>query len=142
MSIDVRRWIEVPHFIFLNARKHAGRQQYLAAPDELDPDARLFVSPDLTAGFAIQPDNELTQVFNYGPKGQGAAAVRAAITLGANHLNCFDGYLTGYYERLGFTEVERVPFDPALAPEDWSSDDGTPDVVFMARTPLSTEKEI
>lgn len=143
MTLQVGRWVSVPREVFTAARAGAKRRTFMAPMDELDPDAELVVSRDLTAGFAIQPDGELTQVFNHGRPGQGRHAVRAAIQLGANHLNCFDGFLVRYYRSVGFAEDYRVPFDDSLAPEGWDYEqDGRPDVVFMSRTTQASTKEI
>lgn len=88
---------------------------------------------DERAGFAITQDRELVCLHNYTDiAGLGKLMVYAALWLGANHLNCFDGYLVQYYRQFGFAEYWREPFDRSLAPADWRYDDhGTPDVVFM-----------
>lgn len=86
-----------------------------------------YVAEDGRSGYG------LVQVFDDGPteligvfsdvKGRGDEIVEDAIFHGANTLDCFDGYLPGFYERHGFTEVNRVP--------NWTP--GEPDVVFMER---------
>jgi len=81
---------------------------------------KTFLSYDGLSGFAIKPDGELTAVFS-AVKCRGEALVAEAISLGASHLNCFDGYLTALYGKAGFQETKRVP--------NWNI--GGPDVVFM-----------
>lgn len=83
---------------------------------------KLYLAKDgkkVTGGFFIL-DGELRGVFT-NVKGIGNWLVQWAIREGAKRLDCFDGYLTGFYQRLGFTEVKRV--------ENWAH--GGPQVVFM-----------
>lgn len=74
-----------------------------------------------THGFVVRADCELTNVFSVNP-GHGDEIVTRALAAGATHLDCFDGYLPGFYARHGFVETSREP--------NWT--DGEPDVVFMA----------
>lgn len=71
-------------------------------------------------GFAIQADGELVAVYSR-VAGQGANIMQAAISLGANRLDCFDGYLVEFYSKHGFIETDRAA--------NWTA--GEPDVVFM-----------
>ena len=73
-------------------------------------------------GFAIDDTGELTSVFSIN-KGNGAAIMKSAIDNGAQHLDCFDGYLTTFYKKYGFLEVDRQ--------ENWTA--GQPDVVYMRK---------
>ena len=73
-----------------------------------------------SAGFAVRPDGELVYVFST-VKGQGDVIVRAAIARGADHLDCFDGYLPGLYSRNGIARITSLP--------NWTP--GGPDVVYM-----------
>lgn len=73
------------------------------------------------AGFAIRADGELVYVFST-TRGMGARLVAAAISRGATHLDCFDGYLVTLYTRGGFHRVTSLP--------NWT--DGAPAVVYMA----------
>ena len=71
-------------------------------------------------GYAISDTGELTSLYST-YKGQGEELVLDAILNGATNLDCFDGYLTDFYSKLGFVEVFRQ--------ENWT--EGGPDVVFM-----------
>ncbi|AWD90589.1 hypothetical protein [Pseudomonas phage Njord] len=73
----------------------------------------------LTGGFLIL-DGELKGLFSL-KQGIGSWLVGWAVKEGAKRLDCFDGYLTGFYKRAGFTEVRRV--------ENWAH--GGPQVVYM-----------
>lgn len=74
------------------------------------------------AGFGVTHDGSLVAVFNQtGYKGLGSALVSLAIAFGATNLDCFDGKLVSFYQRLGFEEYKRVPnYNPQA-----------PDVVYM-----------
>ena len=91
------------------------------------------MSDDGKAGFAINPDGDLQNVFRNegGVKGAGRAAVEEAISKGATTLDAFDGFLPSLYGDLGFVETGRMHFDPEHAPEDMPEGE-TPDVLFMA----------
>jgi len=73
-------------------------------------------------GFAVSLSGELTSVFS-AIKGNGDKILSNAVILGANNLDCFDGYLVSFYERHGFKEVRREA--------NWTA--GAADVVFMER---------
>jgi hypothetical protein len=83
--------------------------------------ASVFLTADANTGYAIKASGELVGVFST-IKGRGDAIVSDAILNGANALDCFDGYLPGFYARFGFVETARVA--------NWTP--GEPDVVFMA----------
>lgn len=84
--------------------------------------ARTFLAADGRAGVAVTPTAELVNLFNGSDiKGLGHDLVETALSVGAHHLNAFDGPLTGFYERHGFRVVRREA--------NWSP--GRPDVVFM-----------
>lgn len=93
-----------------------------SAPDSLPRDASYFLSQDGRSGFGVKDDGDLIAVHSV-TRGQGAAIVWAAIRQGATTLDCFDGYLPGFYARFGFRETRREA--------NWTA--GEPDVVFMAR---------
>jgi len=73
-------------------------------------------------GFIVKRDGELIALFSM-VRRSGDELVRQAVERGADRLDCFDGYLTGFYGRNGFMEVNRVA--------NWTP--GQPDVVFMQR---------
>jgi hypothetical protein len=98
--------------------------------------ARLFLTADETAGYAIYPDGELGSVFRNadGVKGAGYEGTLQGAHQGAQWLNVYDlPKLRGTYEQAGFVEVARLRWDPAYAehlPAHISAQE--PDVVFMA----------
>lgn len=79
------------------------------------------LSLDGLSGYVVRPDGELVYVFSR-VAGRGSAMVTRAVTRdGATYLDCFDGYLTGFYARHGFVEYKREA--------NWTV--GEPDVVYM-----------
>lgn len=127
--------------------RRVGETVHLYGEDEY-AGMRTFLSADGSAGYAIKPDGDLVSVFNVGGPGGGKKALRSAIQRGATKLDAFDEIaptfaigktdprdtqknLPRFYERFGFREVGRDPWDPQYAPEGWQG--GTPDVVYMER---------
>jgi hypothetical protein len=97
-----------------------------------------YLSTDGKTGFAIKEDGDLVSVFNNGGvKGAGKVAIKTAIQQGASKLDCFDGFLPGYYSSFGFKEKERMKkermkWDDQYAPPNWDYQNyNRPDVVFM-----------
>jgi hypothetical protein len=91
-------------------------------PEEMPSEARYFLTSDFGSGFGVTNDGTLIGLFSL-VKGRGEDMVwDAVLHYGAAKLDCFDGFLPGYYKRFGFFETERVP--------NWTA--GEPDVVFMA----------
>jgi len=88
---------------------------------EITDDRKFYLSSDNCSGYAIGYDGELTSLFST-VKGRGDQLVNLAIEDGANHLDCFDGYLVGFYRKHGFMESRRET--------NWTQ--GEPDVVYMA----------
>ncbi len=86
--------------------------------------ASCFLTPSRRSGFVVTPSHELVGVFSL-VKGRGDDIVQHAVRVGADHLDCFDGYLTRLYARNGFVETRREP--------NWTA--GEPDVVFMRLAP-------
>lgn len=86
---------------------------------------RLFMLDGHDAGYALKSDGEFVNLFNNGPreqtKGAGPWLVLHAIEQGATHGDHFDGFLTGFYRKLGWKETKRE--------KNWTP--GGPDVVFM-----------
>ena len=67
----------------------------------------LYLSDDEFSGFGIvRKTMELVNVFSL-KKGRGKDLLKSAISLGANNLDCFDGYLVDFYKSQGFT-TDRV----------------------------------
>ncbi len=106
---------------FTYAREVSPRiEEYTSAWDGRE--ASFYLHADARSGFAITPDGELCLLFSLVP-GRGNDMMERAVWFGANHLDCFDGYLPGLYARHGFVEIWREP--------NWTP--GGPDVVYMAR---------
>jgi GNAT superfamily N-acetyltransferase len=122
---------------FIAARGASKRPSFLTSSSAEDlASHRLFLSPDKTVGYAIDPKGDLQNVFNNGgPKGSGRAAVDHAIANGATTLDAFDGYLPNLYAQHGFEAYGRMPFNREYAPPGWDyAAHGEPDVVFMRHT--------
>lgn len=79
---------------------------------------RLFKLNGYNIGFALKKRdgkyNEIVAVHNNEPdiKNIGKELMRAAIDNGGCYLDHFDGYLSQFYQSLGFEEYERDKFDP------------------------------
>lgn len=79
------------------------------------------VALDGRSGYCVRSNGDLVYVFSL-EKGRGDAMLAKALQDGAETLDCFDGYLPGFYARHGFVEYAREA--------NWTA--GGPDVVFMA----------
>lgn len=91
-----------------------------SSPDELDPDARWFLSDDGLSGFGIKYDGHAVGLFSLA-RGRGDLLVERAKSYGGVSLDCFDGYLTDLYQRHGFVVTRREA----------NHEEGGPDVVWM-----------
>lgn len=80
----------------------------------------LYLSGDGLSGFGIR-QGELINVFS-SVQGRGDSLVKMAKILGANHLDCFNGYLVSFYQKAGFIEYKREA--------NWI--EGEPSVVYMS----------
>ena len=121
------KYLQLPYSYFKNfyakARYESQRIAEATSPaDELDAATTYYISNNGRSGYGIQPDGTLIAVFSL-DKGQGRELVRSATGNGAYKLDCFDGYLVGFYEAQGFRILERCA--------NWTQ--GEPDVVFMTR---------
>lgn len=81
-----------------------------------------YLSKDHKSGFAIHKTKlEIVNVFSL-VKGRGKAMLKQAVKkYKFLKLDCFDGYLPGFYGSAGFSETARFA--------NWT--EGEPDVVFM-----------
>lgn len=117
-------------FIIAVSAAHGARKGAVTAGDMLSPpdaqylrSSKKFLLAGGKAGFVVSKEGDLQQVFNNSDvRGIGAGMVRHAIAHGAKTLDCFDGFLPGYYARFGFVESHREA--------NWIP--GGPDVVYMA----------
>lgn len=72
------------------------------------------------AGFAIKNDGDIVSVHNNsGVAGIGSLLIKAAIKHGGNKLDHFDGFLTGFYSKLGFKLVSSDEWNDDYAPSNW-----------------------
>lgn len=92
-----------------------------------------FMVGGVDAGVTVTDDGEITGLFNDSPiSGLGEVLLYKAIDEGGDHLNCFEGFLSEWYEDYGFEIVNRIPWDDEYAPRGWDYDKfGRPDVVEM-----------
>jgi len=71
-------------------------------------------------GFAIKSDGDIVSVHNNsGYSGIGIPLMKAAIKLGGKKLDHFDGFLTGFYKKLGFKVVGSEAWNDDYAPSSW-----------------------
>ena len=86
-------------------------------------EATYLLTADDLSGYVVRDTGELVGLFSLA-RGRGNALVAEAVANGADHLDCFDGYLPTLYARHGFREVKREA--------NWTP--GGPDVVYMQYT--------
>ena len=122
---------------FINARDKSTKSAFLShiTPDDIK-DHNIILSKDHTVGALVSPTGDIQNVFNNGgPKGAATEVMIEAIARGGKTLDCYRGFLPGYYSTFGFSEVGHMKFNREYAPPDWNYDKyGEPDVVFMALT--------
>jgi hypothetical protein len=102
-----------------------------------DPDTKLFMAPDGSAGAAVTADGDLVSVFKVPGSTADIAGILSEASQHAKTLDAYDinGFLPTLYSAFGFRPVARVRFNDEYAPSGWSYDDfGRPDVVLMAKT--------
>lgn len=97
------------------------RQSTTASADILDDQTAYYLSPDSKSGFGVGVDGTLIGLFSL-VKGRGRDLMAFAHSVGAWRLDCFDGFLPGFYKSLGWVETRREA--------NWTP--GGPDVVYMA----------
>ena len=124
---------------FLAAVSANARPGFLSEHSEEDlARSRVFLSDDGKAGYMIDPEGDLQNVFRNpgGVKGAGREAVKQAVEHGAVTLDCYDGFLPGLYTKEGFQVVGRMKWVDEFAPADWDYEAyGRPDVLFMSYSP-------
>jgi hypothetical protein len=120
-----------------------GAQVSILSPEDY-ANARLFLTPDGKAGFAILNGNELVSLFNHRDspyRGVSASLVMLGVQEGGRKWENFDTYLSKIYKRLGFKEVGRYPWDEELKVSDWDYEtykkwnNGRPDYLEMEYDP-------
>ena len=114
----------VKHTNFVSARNglSKAKKKYVTqyTPEQMrEQELKPFLASDKKSGFAISSTGELVSVFSLNDNG--LKLVQAAIGQGAIRLDCFDGYLPGFYSKSGFREYKREA--------NWTA--GGPDIVYM-----------
>jgi hypothetical protein len=72
-------------------------------------------------GFALKKDGDIILVHNNsGIGGVGIKLMEKCIEFGGKKLDHFDGFLTGFYKKIGFSFDENYVFNPEYAPENWN----------------------
>ncbi len=107
---------------------------------------KLFKVEDLDIGFALKKSeqtgkhDEIVAVFNNEPSvsGVGNDLMKQAIRQGGCFLDHFDGYLSSFYEKLGFVEYKRDEFDPQYDKDgSFRNKYGDSDVIYRKHTNCS-----
>lgn len=118
---------------FSKALYKSSRKSYLSeySLDEFK-DMTTYKVVGYDIGYAIKNDGDIVSVFNNSNvRGVGKELVKSAIRNGGTKLDHFDGYLSGFYEELGFKEYMRYKWDDQYAPKDWDYEkNGRPDVIM------------
>lgn len=84
-------------------------------------DFNLFKVSGYDIGFAIKKDGDIILVHNNSNiKGIGIKLMEKAIENGGKKLDHFDGFLTGFYKKIGFNFDENYIFNPEYAPDNWT----------------------
>lgn len=154
-------WREVSPDEFVSAQQAARpgipkeRQPYLTwgTTEEIQKNkTRTFLSEDGKAGFAIEPDGEITMLFNGGKRDAdalargesvGQRALKEAQELGGTHLNAFGNGLTDFYETAGFRAVSSQPWNPDYAtPEMLASKMATDKPDYWRMEPTATRVSV
>jgi len=103
---------------------------------------KLFKLEGYNIGYAIKSDGDLVSVHNneHDVAGIGEILVESAVSHGATKLDHFDiPILNKIYQKFGFREYKRYPFDPQYVSADFIRKYGKPDVIMRSRT-LSENK--
>lgn len=97
----------------------------------------LFYSEDGKCGAAVTEEGELVSVFKKYGSGADIDEVLEKACKVAKKLDCFSSggeKLVKLYQKYGFKEVKRIPFNPEYAPANWPYERlGSPDVVEMIK---------
>lgn len=116
----------VDHEIFVHAiadaRAASATIRDATSPSDEYPrfGVRYYLTRDRLSGYGVTSNRVLVGLFSL-VRGRGDSLVRAAIKDGATDLDCFDGFLPGFYERHGFVKVGQEA--------NWT--EGEPDIIFM-----------
>lgn len=128
---------------FINDIKGNKRSPFLSqysVEDFKNNNVKTFQVKDYPIGYALKPDTDgevdIISVHNNTEiKGVGNELIKSAIKNGGTKLDHFDGFLSDFYQGLGFNEYDRYAWDDKYAPKDWDYEKyGKPDVVFRKLT--------
>ena len=109
----------------------------------LDPETRIYLARDATAGLVVTPDRDLISVHKMPGSAADINGLLSQASKFAETLDGFDinGHLPTLYGRHGWRPVARAEFNPDFRPEGWDMrpiDEGglgTPDIVLMVYDP-------
>jgi len=99
---------------------------------------KLFKIPDMNIGYALKKyENEgykeLVAVHNNESdvSNIGKDLIKSAINNGAEYLDHYDGFLTNFYQLMGFDEISRDKYDPQYDPDSsFANKYGKQDVIY------------
>jgi hypothetical protein len=120
---------------FFDATHKSNRKEMLTnySPSDYEKDGTTtFLLKGYDIGYAIKKDGDIISVFNNsGVPKIGDELMRSAIRNKGEKLDHFDGYLSDFYEKLGFKETGRMQWDDQYSPANWDYEKyGRPDVVM------------
>jgi hypothetical protein len=106
---------------FLDSMKSGNRAEFLTPyTDEDLSKMKTFKVKGYNAGFAIKSDGDIVSVHNNtGINGIGKELIKTAVKNGGNKLDHFDGFLSGFYNSLGFKVVGHDEWNDDYAPAGW-----------------------
>lgn len=83
---------------------------------------KLFKLRSFNIGFAIKSNGDIILVHNNEKSigGIGNILIKKAVEMGGTHLDHFDGFLTGFYKKNGFTLHSNDFFNSEFAPKNWN----------------------
>ena len=99
---------------------------------------RIYMSQDGQTGYGISKNNMGVTLWTRADAtpGIGKKSIAHGITQGMDKLECYDGKLPTIYEKFGFKEVSRTPWNDAFAPKHWDyAAYGKPDYLEMKLPP-------
>lgn len=124
---------EVDAESFIELRSKSSRPEFLTPYTAEDMRGWKHFATEDGVGFTLTDKMDIVGVINNsGVKGAGQEAVIEAVSLGGKTLDCVGGFLDGYYERFGFKEIKRVPWNDLEAPKGWNYEKyGRHDIIFF-----------
>ena len=125
---------------FYNAAQKTQRKSMLTDYSIQDfEDMTTYLLNGYNVGYAIKKDGDIVSVFNNsGVPNIGDELIKSAIKNNGHKLDHFDGYLSDFYEKAGFKEVDRYKWDDQYAPQNWDYDKyGKPDIVMRSYQPTN-----